>query len=94
MFVMLFAGLLTSEDPDRVCACLQAADGLLRRHISTTKEVRSKDSRLYLYIPYVHKTRRRWLPDTAEMLWHFYSRRFDYSVDHVDLGQIISTFRS
>lgn len=48
MCVHLFAGLLTSEDPDRVCACLQAADGLLRRHISTTKEVRFKDEPHYV----------------------------------------------
>ncbi|KAL2078522.1 hypothetical protein ACEWY4_026207 [Coilia grayii] len=43
-------GLLTSEDPDRVCACLQAAEGLLRRHISTTKEVSVEFTKVLLHM--------------------------------------------
>ncbi|XP_062382426.1 telomere length regulation protein TEL2 homolog [Sardina pilchardus] len=43
-------GLLTSEDPERVSACLQAADGLVRRHVSTTKEVSVDFSKVLLHM--------------------------------------------
>ncbi|XP_063077958.1 telomere length regulation protein TEL2 homolog isoform X2 [Engraulis encrasicolus] len=55
-------GLLTSEDPDRVCACLQSAEGLLRRHISTTKEVSVEFSKVLLHMEDKY--------NTANFLYH------------------------
>ncbi|KAF7708995.1 hypothetical protein HF521_018052 [Silurus meridionalis] len=42
--------LMTSDDPERVESSLQAADGLLRRNISTTREVSVQFSKVLLHL--------------------------------------------